>query len=110
MVMEQREREFLLLKVTERRCDRDLVRRPRLEDKFLRSNISQIEQLEETIDDIDFLRIALGVEEERILERKQILGPQTKHPLALKLQFVGEPLHFGAVRCGLVTDHKSNER
>jgi hypothetical protein len=45
--------------------------------------LGEVEQLEEPVDDVDFLRIALDIEEQGAAERENLLGPEAIHPPAL---------------------------
>jgi hypothetical protein len=109
MVMEERERELLLLKMPHRRRDRDFTRLPRFENEFLRPDVLQVEELEEAVKDVDFLRIAFHVEEQRVLERKNILRLHAKHALAQELELMRQPFHLRAISRGLIADHQRDQ-
>jgi hypothetical protein len=109
-MMEEREGELLLLKGPHRRRDRHLTRGPGLENERLRPDVRQIEQLEEPVKDVDLLGVAVGVEKQRVLERKNVLGAEAEDSLPLQLQFMREPLHLRPVGGRLVAHDQRDQR
>jgi hypothetical protein len=110
VVVKERESDLLLLERSHRWRDGDLPGRPGLEDEPVGPDVLQIEQLEEAVDDIDPLRVALDVEVQRVLERENLLGAEAEDALALQLQLVRQPLHLGPVGGGLVAHHEGDHR
>ena len=109
VMVEQRETELLLLEGPHRWRNGDLAGPPRFENKFLGADVPKVEEFKEPIENINFLRVSVGVVEQRVLERKNILRPQTKDPLAQQLQLVRQPLHFRPVGPRLVAHDECNE-
>ena len=110
VMVEKREGELLLLERAHGRRQGDFAGRPRFKDKLFRADVGQIEELEKTVDDVDFFRVAVGREKEGVFEGKNIFGLQAKHAVAEELQLMREPVHLGAVSRGFVAHHEGDER
>ena len=109
VMVEEPKAELLLLERPDRRRDHDFPREPGVHDVRRRLDVGQVKELEEPVEDVDLLGVALHVEEQLVLERENLVGREAEDPLALQLELLGEPRHLRPVGRCLVADHERDQ-